>query len=319
MPQQDNIIHSASVPDAPTNEHLTALHALINATAEGIFIVNEEGVIEVINALAASFFGTTKHVLVGQKWLHFLHENFRDHYENTQQQWKNSSSIPLNMGPKEVVIDCLDGSCLEADLSLSRLPDMYSKSGSLYMGVLHDLTEHKKTYRALKEQATTDHLTGLANRHQLSRSLQQIWHDCLSQQQPVSLIMIDIDYFKSFNDHYGHIQGDKCLQKIAGVITDCLPSRDSVGCRYGGEEFVIVLPRCNATNAQVVAKCIQRQVKSLMFVDQGLCHTVNVSVSQGIACDENGQYRTSEALLCAADTALYRAKSDGRDRINNSA
>ena len=128
--------------------------------------------------------------------------------------------------------------------------------------------------------------------------------------------MIDVDHFKKFNDTYGHIKGDKCLQKIAKMLLQCIPSRECLAARYGGEEFAIILPRCDIKTATVVANHIQQQIAQMSFTDIGLPPEVKITVSQGIASENNNQYRTYEALLYAADTALYRAKTEGRNKIS---
>nr|WP_232787648.1 GGDEF domain-containing protein [Paraglaciecola sp. MB-3u-78] len=186
----------------------------------------------------------------------------------------------------------------------------------MFVGVLHNLTAHKAEYSELRRQASTDHLTGLANRYNLEKTLNKSWNENIVSGQPISFILIDVDYFKHFNDQFGHVNGDKCLQKIAKVIDDCLPSSDSLAARYGGEEFAVILPRSHKADAELIAKHIQQQINIINFSDLGLSSTLRVSVSQGISCEYSGQYRTPEALICSADTALYRAKAEGRDRIN---
>jgi diguanylate cyclase (GGDEF)-like protein len=136
--------------------------------------------------------------------------------------------------------------------------------------------------QALK-QTSTDHLVGLANRYNLEKMLNKSWNDSLVNNQPISLILIDVDYFKHFNDQFGHVSGDKCLQKTAKVIDDCLPSKDSLAARYGGEEFAVILPRSHTADAELVARQIQQQINIINFSDLGLPSTVSVSVSQGNA------------------------------------
>ena len=171
----------------------------------------------------------------------------------------------------------------------------------------------------MPNQATTDHLTGLANRLTLEESLKENWQESVQTNQAISTILIDIDYFKLFNDRFGHVKGDKCLQKVASIIADSLPSRDCLAARYGGEEFAIILPRCQKDTAAAIAKHIQIKVNNMPFTDIGLPSDFRISVSQGISCEFNNQYRTSEALICPADTALYRAKTEGRNKISISA
>jgi diguanylate cyclase (GGDEF)-like protein/PAS domain S-box-containing protein len=296
------------------NEKIGTFIDIINVIAEGVFVVNADGVIEVINSMAAKFFGNSQDALVGHRWFQFLHERHREQYEYIFLNWKNNKHS-LSHGPKEVLLTRADSTCLEADLSISCLPVSLTEGSTMFVGVLHNLSEHKIEYSELRRRANTDHLTGLANRYHLEKTLNKSWNDSIVSGQPVSLILIDVDYFKYFNDQFGHVNGDKCLQKIAKVVINCLPSNDSLAARFGGEEFAVILPRSHAADAKLVAKQIQQQINIINFSELGLPLALRVSVSQGISCEHSGQYRTPEALICSADTALYRAKTEGRDRI----
>jgi diguanylate cyclase (GGDEF)-like protein/PAS domain S-box-containing protein len=301
---------------ALSNKEMGSFVNMISVIPEGIFVVNADGIIEVINPIAAKFFGNSQEALIGQRWFHFLHGRHREQYEYIFLNWKDNRKQPLSHGPKEVLLSRADSSWLEADLSISCLPETLTEGNPMFVGVLHNLSEHKAEYSELRRQASTDHLTGLANRYNLEKTLNKSWNDSIVSNQPISLILIDVDYFKHFNDQFGHVNGDKCLQKIAKVIDDCLPSNDSLAARYGGEEFAVILPRSHSADAELVAKHIQQQINIINFTELGLPSTLRVSVSQGISCEHSGQYRTPEALICSADTALYRAKAEGRDRIN---
>jgi diguanylate cyclase (GGDEF)-like protein/PAS domain S-box-containing protein len=298
------------------NEKMNAFSRVANVIAEAIFIVNGEGVIEMINPLAAKLFGAPQEALIGQKWFVFLHERYQEQYEYLFLNWNRNKELPLNHGPKEVIVERPDRTWLEVDLSVSCLPTSITQSTPFYVGVMHSLAKHKSEYGELRRLASTDHLTGLANRHNLEKTLQKSWLECLNTDQAISLILIDVDYFKLFNDQFGHVNGDKCLQKIAKTIEQCLPANDCMAARYGGEEFAVILPRLHSVSAEFVAKEIQSHINMLTFSELGLPLSHRVSVSQGIATELGGRYRTAEALICAADTALYRAKSDGRNRIN---
>ncbi|MGJ8680175.1 diguanylate cyclase [Paraglaciecola sp.] len=299
------------------NKNISSILNMINFIAEGIFVINQQGVIEALNPLAAKFFGDSKENLIGHNWFSYLHDGCREDYEYILSTWsQNKSNGYVNNGPKEVLITRADGTWLEADLSLSSLAGLCSATGNLIVGVLHNLTEHKKEYGELKRKAYTDHLTGLSNRYALDKKLRSNWHDSLRDRQPLSLIIIDVDYFKCFNDEFGHVKGDKCLQKIAKVIEDYLPTRECIAARYGGEEFAVILPRCDIYNASGIAGLIQQKISSLSFADIGLPASFRITVSQGIACEQGGKYQTSESLICAADSALYTSKAEGRNRIS---
>ncbi|WP_350431583.1 sensor domain-containing diguanylate cyclase [Shewanella sp. H8] len=306
---------------AAENVQITTLLNVIGAISEAIFVINSAGVIEMINPLAAKLFGAPNEMLIGQTWTDYLQSPFKDEYQSLFEVWNkasetNKQTAPFNHGPKEIIINRADSTLLEADLSLSCLPSMKLGSEPLFIGIMHNLTSHKAEYNKLRHLAHTDKLTGLANRHAFDDALQNNWNDSINHDQPLCLIIIDVDYFKIFNDQFGHINGDKCLQKIAQVLLDALPSNNAMASRYGGEEFVVILPNSNPLTAEYIAKQIQARINQLSFTDLGLPAQTKISVSQGIACERSGQYRTPTALVCAADTALYRAKSSGRNRIN---
>jgi len=305
------------------NLQIRTLLNVINAISEAIFVINSAGVIEMINPLGAKLFGAPAEMLIGQTWTDYLQSPFKDEYQYLFDLWNNASDqsnkvTQFNHGPKEIIINRADSTLLEADLSLSCLPSIQIGSEPLFIGIMHNLTSHKAEYNKLRHLAHTDKLTGLANRHAFDDALQTNWNDSINHDQPLCLIIIDVDYFKIFNDQFGHVNGDKCLQKIAQVLADVLPSNNAMAARYGGEEFVVILPNSNPLTAEYIAKNIQRRINQLTFTDIGLPAQTKISVSQGIACERSGQYRTPTALVCAADTALYRAKSTGRNRINMS-
>lgn len=301
---------------SPTSEcGSDSISNMINFISEGIFAIDRKGVIEMINPAAANMFGQNRDMLIGKSLLEFLGANQQEEYAALFERLLSRDNQVINHGPKEIKLVREDGTCLEADLSLSSLPESFITDRKLIIGVMHDLTSHKAEYGKLKRLARTDFLTGLANRHAFEESLNTNWLDCVSDEMPLSLMVIDVDHFKLFNDEYGHVTGDKCLQRIAKTIESCLPARNCLAARYGGEEFALVMPHCHSQIAQLVGIRIKRQVEALTFEDLGLGADVSITVSVGIACQQKGLYHTAEALLCSADIALYRAKEQGRNRI----
>ena len=247
------------------NLQIRTLLNVINAISEAIFVINSAGVIEMINPLGAKLFGAPAEMLIGQTWTDYLQSPFKDEYQSLFDLWNNASDqsnkvTQFNHGPKEIIINRADSTLLEADLSLSCLPSIQIGSEPLFIGIMHNLTSHKAEYNKLRHLAHTDKLTGLANRHAFDDALQTNWNDSINHDQPLCLIIIDVDYFKIFNDQFGHVNGDKCLQKIAQVLADVLPSNNAMAARYGGEEFVVILPNSNPLTAEYIAKNIQRRI-----------------------------------------------------------
>ncbi|MEU8662327.1 diguanylate cyclase, partial [Actinoplanes philippinensis] len=169
--------------------------------------------------------------------------------------------------------------------------------------------------RQLEILSATDALTGLANRRQFERAVDAEWRRATRTGRPFSIVMIDVDFFKRYNDHYGHQAGDECLRQVAAALGASVRGATDLACRYGGEEFVLVLGETDAGSAAVTAERIRGAVEALR-----LPHVAGVdgqvSISLGVATSPGGPLaETGEELVARADTALYRAKQDGRNRV----
>jgi diguanylate cyclase (GGDEF)-like protein len=193
---------------------------------------------------------------------------------------------------------------------------IYNECGEIVAVVetISDLTELKNTQIKLEKLATVDALTGVANRRHFDEQLNSIWLNAQRYQQPLSLLMIDVDYFKLYNDIYGHQAGDSCLIKVANCIDSALKrSLDNVF-RYGGEEFVVLLPDTNQTGAYYMAERIREAVIGMALAHEKSRVSEFVTVSIGIATLRPTPQLKSEKLVSVADKALYTAKAEGRNR-----
>jgi two-component system cell cycle response regulator len=162
------------------------------------------------------------------------------------------------------------------------------------------------------EMAITDQLTGLHNRRYMARHLDTLMKNA-SDAKPISFLIMDIDYFKSVNDTYGHDVGDEVLREFASRISANVRGID-LACRYGGEEFVVVMPDTDTGFAYSVAERLRQSVETVPFAISRAPHKLNVTASFGIASSLGGKDK-SESLLHRADQALYRAKREGRNRV----
>jgi diguanylate cyclase (GGDEF)-like protein len=171
-------------------------------------------------------------------------------------------------------------------------------------------------HQALELQALSDGLTGLANRRYFDISLEKELKRAERSGQPLSLIMMDIDFFKGYNDRYGHPAGDYCLKQVAHAIQQSLPRAGDCAARYGGEEMVALLPACDSEGASTVAKRIQDNIRKLGLYHQGSPFGI-VTTSLGIHTYEpaQGSCLTPQGLIERADHALYEAKHGGRNKI----
>ena len=179
---------------------------------------------------------------------------------------------------------------------------------------LRDVTDEKCAQVALEQLATRDGLTGLANRRCFDNTLHAEWQRAMRQQQPLSLLMVDVDNFKQYNDAYGHLGGDECLQRIAKAVASEMRTNDLVA-RYGGEEFAVILPNEALKGAAIVAERIRCRVEQLHMHNLGSERHV-VTVSIGAATALAARDSDPSQLVAAADSALYRAKHMGRNRIS---
>ena len=166
--------------------------------------------------------------------------------------------------------------------------------------------------RASLELAVTDALTGLHNRRYLETQLTGLIDQAVNRGKLLSILTLDVDYFKSVNDTYGHDAGDRVLQDVAGRIRACVRSVD-LACRTGGEEFVVVLPETDLATAERIGERIRRAVASKPFNPGSGC-TLTITASLGVASIGSGD-DSAEGLLKRADRALYRAKNEGRNRV----
>ena len=175
--------------------------------------------------------------------------------------------------------------------------------------------ELRRRYRAekvLSELAATDALTGLANRRMLDQRLRLEWDRAQRSAEPLTLLMIDVDHFKAFNDRHGHHGGDEALRNVAQVIGNNIRRPADLAARYGGEEFAVVLPATDSRGAWLIAEHIRSGVEHLPQV-AGAERPITVSIGM---CTWDKRSRLSlETLLLSADQALYEAKHSGRNRI----
>ncbi|MCM2307133.1 MAG: diguanylate cyclase [Sulfuritalea sp.] len=173
--------------------------------------------------------------------------------------------------------------------------------------LFRDVTQEQSLLRELQRLATTDALTDVYNRRHLDATLKTELDRAKQSGLPLSVIMLDVDHFKKFNDTYGHDQGDRVLKMTGHVMKAALREYD-VPCRYGGEEFAVVLPATGAAGALAVAERLRCDVESMRVDD------LRVTISLGIACYPDIAAAAPEALILAADGALYRSKDGGRNR-----
>ena len=167
--------------------------------------------------------------------------------------------------------------------------------------------------KMVEAHAREDTLTGIANRRIYDEMFVKIWKQCVREEEYISLIMIDADYFKLYNDHYGHGAGDECLRKIAQVLKTSANRPFDIAARYGGEEFAIILLNTDLDGAQFIADKIIRSIRDLKIPHEYSSAAPVVTVSAGFASIKPTRSDSPEEFAQCADRALYKAKSAGRN------
>ncbi len=173
----------------------------------------------------------------------------------------------------------------------------------------------KRKYDLLEKLALLDGLTEIPNRHSFETLLAKEWRRCMRSRKEFSCLMVDIDYFKPYNDHYGHGAGDECLKQIANTLKDSLRRPGDFVARYGGEEFAVLLPETDCGGATITAREIRTAVKRLGIKHEYSEAADTVTVSIGAACVVPQEGESPKAFIDLADQMLYKAKLTGRDRV----
>ncbi len=218
------------------------------------------------------------------------------------------SQIPM-YGKDNTVIGCM---CAHVDITErksleTRLNDQLCISQQLNITLESQRRALEKSNHQLSELALKDPLTGLLNRRHLMTTLDKCCAYAARHKKPLSVLMIDVDFFKSYNDDFGHLAGDEILKIVASIITKCVRREDSVG-RYGGEEYLVIMPEATSNGSMLVAERLRTLLHQHTWVER------EVSVSIGIA-SYSDETPTPMSLLDLADQALYKAKRAGRNAI----
>ena len=190
------------------------------------------------------------------------------------------------------------------------------------VGFMFDISERKKTeekllvlQKELEALSFKDGLTGIANRRRFDASLEREWENARRSRLPLSLILVDVDFFKQYNDIYGHIEGDKCLVNVAQTLSLALAGSRDLVARYGGEEFMIMLPEVGAGSALDVAQRCQRLIEKQAITHAQSPHGQRLTVSIGVGTIVPDEGAKPTDFIKAVDRQLYAAKQNGRNRI----
>jgi diguanylate cyclase (GGDEF)-like protein/PAS domain S-box-containing protein len=217
----------------------------------------------------------------------------------------------LTYGTREVKIRHRDGNLRAMDLTMT---PMHAADG-LFVALLHDITHHKQSEDALQRAALLDPLTKIANRRHFDAFLDKEWQRAIRSAQPLSLVVLDVDHFKLYNDTLGHAAGDLCLQKVAAALQSRALRTTDLAARYGGEEFVLLFAETSLAAATVLGESIRALVESLQLPHPRSPTSPWLTASIGVATMTPTQFDRIEQFFVAADRMMYAAKEAGRNRV----
>ncbi|MGF1569165.1 MAG: PAS domain-containing protein [Nodosilinea sp.] len=295
------------------------LQNVIDSIPSAIVVKDRHDRIQIANRASAAMHGLTPAAMLGRVDAEFNSNiSAREHDYNrriNQQVIETQSTYQA----EQEIID-MSGIRRWYQVVISPFQDAEGTIDGI-IGNCIDITDRKLAETALKAAneklerlATLDGLTQIPNRRRFDEYLQQEWQRLVREQQPLSLILFDVDYFKAYNDHFGHQQGDEGLIAIAQAASRAVKRSADLIARYGGEEFGVVLPNTNRAGAEIVARAIQRQLADLQLPHPQSEVSDYLTVSIGIASVVPSAEQSPEDLLAGADAALYQAKRRGRNR-----
>lgn len=305
-------IEHRKLAEAAQRESAERLRAIVENAVEAIIIINAGCTIEEFNAAAERLFGYEAEEVIGKNVRVLMPEPYCSQHDGYVQHFMETGQAHIIGIGREVTGLRKDRSVFPMRLSVSET--RYNDTRH-FTGIVHDITAQKQLEEHLRTLSMRDGLTGINNRRSFDEGFEKEWRRGLRHLKPLSLIMLDIDFFKRYNDTYGHQAGDICLKRVAECLATSVQRAGDLVARYGGEEFVVLLPETLSGHAEQVAEQIRQNVLQLAVPHDTSEAAKVVTISLGVAGLVPQAGQSSEQLLKLADQALYAAKASGRNRV----
>ena len=286
-------------------------HAMVSI-CDCVYITDMDHRIVFVNNAFCETYGYSEDEILGKEGKTLWGE-----IEQAEDDNEAVANAPVEGGRVEIKHRRKDGTTFPVLLSKSVVKNENGVAVSL-VRVARDITELKGLEEELRSLTLTDELSGIGNRRKLDLFYEREWGRAVRNGSVISLMMIDIDFFKQYNDTYGHQAGDECIKALAKTIDSTIKRPGDIVARYGGEEFAVIMPGTGREGALVMAERLRAEVEGLDIEhsssDRGL-----VTISIGLSYMEPGKKDLPEELFSIADKALYQSKQDGRNRVTLSA
>lgn len=275
-------------------------------------IVKADGTIEYANPACDTYLAYGTGELAGHSITELLHAPVAAEYLQYFSHCASDPERAAAQGTREVAVHLRDGVEREMDLTLT---PMQTGREPLFIGLLHDISHRKQYESSLERAALADPLTRIANRRHFDSFIEMEWQRAIRSARPLSLLVLDVDHFKLYNDELGHAAGDAALREVAAVLAAHAPRATDLAARYGGEEFVVLFGETDSNAACTMAESIRGAIEALQLSNpMSPCgHWLTASI--GVVTIVPGQSDQLADFFEAADRAMYAAKDAGRNRI----
>jgi two-component system cell cycle response regulator len=287
------------------------LRTIVHNMAEGLLVIEADGRIQFTNPACGRYLGYGEEELAGANIRTLFTPSTAQEYLDYFAAHGADPAVAHKYGTREVAIRHRNGQQISVDLTLT---PMYLHQ-PLFIALLHDITHHKRSEDALQRAAHVDPLTKIANRRHFDSFLDKEWQRAMRNGASLSLVVLDVDHFKLYNDTLGHPAGDVCLAQVARAIQTHAARSTDLAARYGGEEFVLLFAETEADAALRQAEAIRAHIEALQLPHPRSVTSPWITVSIGVATVTPHQLENKEALFVAADRAMYVAKEQGRNQV----
>lgn len=313
------------------------LQAILDTAVDAIICIDSKGIIDLFNFAAEKIFGYHAAEVVGRNISMLMPEPYASEHDKYIAHYEKTGEKKIIGIGRETFARHKDGRIFPIELAVS---EAILGNRRLYTGIVRDITRRKQdedeiehykkqleklvsektreleeANEKLKALVNIDSLTGLENRRYFDEVLNIEFHRAARTNSPLSLLMCDIDYFKLYNDYYGHVMGDECLKKIACCFKKTFMRAIDVPARFGGEEFAVILPDTELDEAMQLSIKLGKSIDALNIIHEESIAADHITISTGIACMQPGSQISCTELIRMADEALYSAKAKGRNRI----
>ena len=285
-------------------------HQIVTDMADAVVGMDRNFIIRMCNPAAETLFGWTSEEMIGQPIDLLIPERFHGAHSHNVQSFRDTRASARYMGNRRGFILGRTRSGAEICLGATIL-NTGSMREPLMVAIIRDLTERQEHQGELQRLANTDPLSGALNRRAFQAVSETELHNSRQRNHPTSLILFDIDHFKSINDMHGHQTGDQVICAFTELLRSSLRSNDILG-RWGGEEFIVLLPSASLDQACHVGERIRRAVEEWRF-EHGMGPGLKLTTSAGVTHAHENE--TLDGFFRRADLALYAAKANGRNRI----